>query len=59
METVPDGGIEDGSLCAGELILLELAVAVDVGASKADMYAMFDSLTILRISCWDNFLNTH
>ena len=37
METVPDGGIEDGSLSAGELILLELAVAVDVGASKADM----------------------
>ena len=33
METVPDGSIEDGSLSAGELILLELAVAVDVGAS--------------------------
>ena len=33
METVPDGSIEDGSLSAGELILLELAVAVYVGAS--------------------------
>ena len=37
METVPDGGIEDGSLSAGELILLKLTVAVDVGAPEADM----------------------